>query len=283
MVKMQPLALAGSGSVTSVKISPVVLFTICDSYIRRNDGTERVIGTLLGNITDGVANITNCYTVPHNESMDQVAVDIVHHKTLFDLHQKVSKKDLVIGWFSTGYSMNGSDALIQDFYGRECSSPIHLTVDTTLTDSQMRISTYVSRSLSLGDKQLATEFIEIPCQTRLIEAERIGVDLLDKRDQKELPDDMDRLRDSFQKLSGMVEGCTQYVEDVLAGRKPANAEIGRYLSDTVAAIPYISPVDFEKMYEDNMQDMLLVMYLSSLMRTQLAIADKLGTQLLPIL
>eukprot|EP00192_Tetraselmis_astigmatica_P020930 CAMPEP_0117667482 /NCGR_PEP_ID=MMETSP0804-20121206/10996_1 /TAXON_ID=1074897 /ORGANISM="Tetraselmis astigmatica, Strain CCMP880" /LENGTH=280 /DNA_ID=CAMNT_0005475223 /DNA_START=101 /DNA_END=943 /DNA_ORIENTATION=+ len=280
---MQPLALAGSGSVTSVKISPVVLFTICDSYIRRNDGTERVIGTLLGNITDGVANITNCYTVPHNESMDQVAVDIVHHKTLFDLHQKVSKKDLVIGWFSTGYSMNGSDALIQDFYGRECSSPIHLTVDTTLTDSQMRISTYVSRSLSLGDKQLATEFIEIPCQTRLIEAERIGVDLLDKRDQKELPDDMDRLRDSFQKLSGMVEGCTQYVEDVLAGRKPANAEIGRYLSDTVAAIPYISPVDFEKMYEDNMQDMLLVMYLSSLMRTQLAIADKLGTQLLPIL
>jgi translation initiation factor 3 subunit F len=60
-------------------------------------------------------------------------------------------------------------------------------------------------------------------------------------------------------------------------------EIGRYLSDTVAAIPYISPEDFDKMFEDNMQDMLLLMYLSNLMRTQLAIADKLGTQLLPIL
>jgi translation initiation factor 3 subunit F len=70
---------------------------------------------------------------------------------------------------------------------------------------------------------------------------------------------------------------------VKAGKKEANMEIGRYLSDTVAAIPYISPEDFDKMFEDNMQDMLLLMYLSNLMRTQLAIADKLGTQLLPIL
>lgn len=43
-----------------------------------------------------------------------------------------------------------------------------------MTDNQMRIATYVSRSLTLGDKQLATEFIEIPCETRMIEAERIG-------------------------------------------------------------------------------------------------------------
>ena len=70
---------------------------------------------------------------------------------------------------------------------------------------------------------------------------------------------------------------------VQAGRKEPNFEIGRYLSDTISAIPYISPDEFDKLFEDNMQDMLLVMYLSSLMRTQLAIADKLGTQLLPIL
>mmetsp|Transcript_35473 Transcript_35473/g.63280 ORF Transcript_35473/g.63280 Transcript_35473/m.63280 type:complete len:283 (-) Transcript_35473:80-928(-) len=280
---MQPLALASSGTVSSCKVNPVVLFTICDAYIRRNEGAERVIGTLLGNISGGVASITNCYTVPHNESMDQVAVDIVHHKTLFDLHQKVSKKEVVIGWFSTGYTMAGSDALIQDFYGRECPSPIHLTVDTTMTNNQMKIATYISRSLTLGDKQLATEFIEVPCQTRMIEAERIGVDLLDKKDQKSIPGDMERLEQSFTSLADMLDTCKSYVDDVLAGKKEANMEIGRYLSDTVAAIPYISPEDFDKMFEDNMQDMLLLMYLSNLMRTQLAIADKLGTQLLPIL
>lgn len=68
-----------------------------------------------------------------------------------------------------------------------------------------------------------------------------------------------------------------------AGRKEPNTEIGRYLAETVAALPYVSPQEFDKLFEDNMQDMLLLMYLSSLMRTQIAIADKLGTQLLPIL
>jgi hypothetical protein len=28
----------------------------------------------------------------------QVAVDIIHHKTMFELHQKVNKDDVVIGW-----------------------------------------------------------------------------------------------------------------------------------------------------------------------------------------
>lgn len=39
---------AGLSTNLIVKIHPVVLFTICDSYERRNDTQYRVIGTLLG-------------------------------------------------------------------------------------------------------------------------------------------------------------------------------------------------------------------------------------------
>jgi hypothetical protein len=50
-----------------------VLFNICDAYIRRNEGQERVIGTLLGSVGhDGSVVIKNCYAVPHNESQGQV-------------------------------------------------------------------------------------------------------------------------------------------------------------------------------------------------------------------
>lgn len=38
-----------------VKIHPVVLFTICDSYERRNDSQYRVIGTLLGKSHIGIS------------------------------------------------------------------------------------------------------------------------------------------------------------------------------------------------------------------------------------
>ena len=56
----------------SVQLHPVVLFSICDGYVRRSEKQDRVIGTLLGTVSDGVVEIKNCYIVPHNESAEQV-------------------------------------------------------------------------------------------------------------------------------------------------------------------------------------------------------------------
>jgi translation initiation factor 3 subunit F len=54
-------------------VEAVVLFNICDSYVRRPDQAERVIGTLLGSVLpDGTIHVRNSYVVPHSESADQV-------------------------------------------------------------------------------------------------------------------------------------------------------------------------------------------------------------------
>ena len=71
---MAPLNLPVGQTSITVRVQPVVLFSICDAYIRRNEGKERVIGTLLGSISDGVVDVRDCYAVPHNESMDQVSL-----------------------------------------------------------------------------------------------------------------------------------------------------------------------------------------------------------------
>lgn len=49
-----------------------------------------------------------------------------------------------------------------------------MVVDTTLRDEKFNISAYTSRTLALGDKQLATEFVEIPCDTIFGDVERVG-------------------------------------------------------------------------------------------------------------
>lgn len=57
----------------SAKVHPIVIFNICDCYVRRPDQAERVIGTLLGSVLpDGTVDVRNSYAVPHNESSDQV-------------------------------------------------------------------------------------------------------------------------------------------------------------------------------------------------------------------
>lgn len=49
-----------------------MLFTITDAFIRRKSEQERVVGTLLGTIADGVVEVRNCYAVPHSESNESV-------------------------------------------------------------------------------------------------------------------------------------------------------------------------------------------------------------------
>ena len=123
---MAPLNLPVGQTSITVRVQPVVLFSICDAYIRRNEGKDRVIGTLLGSISDGVVDIRECYAVPHNESMDQVnlcptkctscysgnkqpckeratpyaqvEMDIVHHRTLSELRRRVNNKERIVGW-----------------------------------------------------------------------------------------------------------------------------------------------------------------------------------------
>ena len=49
------------------RLHPVVVFSILDHYVMRNEGQTRVFGTLLGINNDGVVEVRNCFPVPHIE------------------------------------------------------------------------------------------------------------------------------------------------------------------------------------------------------------------------
>lgn len=262
----------------SARIQPVVLFNICDCYVRRPDQAERVIGTLLGSVSaDGVVEISNSYAVPHNESADQVALDIDYHHTMFASHQKVNPKEVIVGWYSTGSGVSGGSTLIHEFYSRELPNPIHLTVDTGFTNGDASIKGYVSHILSLGDRQLAAQFQEIPLDLRMIEAERVGFDILKKTMVDKLPNDLEKMEATMERVHALVDDVYQYVDGVVEGRLIPDNNIGRFISDTISSLPKLSPAAFEKVFSDRIQDNYALVYLSSLSRAQLGIAEKLNT------
>jgi translation initiation factor 3 subunit F len=77
----------------------VVYFGILDHYSRRSELQQRVIGTLLGTINaDGSVVISGCFPVPHNETDEQVAVDMEYHRTMFELHRQVNAQEVIVGW-----------------------------------------------------------------------------------------------------------------------------------------------------------------------------------------
>lgn len=268
---------------STARIQPVVLFSICDSYVRRPDQSDRVIGTLLGSVSaDGVIDIKNSYAVPHSESADQVALDIDYHHNMYTSHQKVNPKEVIVGWYSTGFGVSGGSALIHEFYSREATNAgqitaVHLTVDTSFTNGEASVKAFVSSNLSLADRPLAAQFYEIPLDMRMLEAEKIGFDILKMTKVDKLPTDLEGMEASMERVRSLIEDVYKYVDDVVEGRVAPDNNIGRFIADTLASVPKMSPAAFDKVLNDKIQDNYALVYLASLTRTQLSIAEKLNT------
>jgi translation initiation factor 3 subunit F len=83
----------------------------------------------------------------------------------------------------------------------------------------------------------------------------------------------------MEKLYNLLETASNYVDSVVEGKVAPDAEMGRQVADTLATVPRIRPEVFDKLFNDSLQDLLMVTYLSNITRTQLTIAEKLNASL----
>jgi len=264
-------------------VRPVVLFSVIDHYSRREEGQDRVIGTLLGTETDGVIQVCSCFPVPHTLTEEQVALNTDFHATMLQLHQRVHPKHKVVGWYSTGEEVNDSSLLFHDFYGQDCEKPVHLLLDLGLGDRRMSCKAYASVGLTLGEMRLGTVFEEIKLTVLNTESDQLGLDTLLKAssDPGAAPtsanalSDVDSMEATIKKLLRTLEGVMEFVEKMKDGKAEADPKVVRLLQDLVAAAPRLPAASFDKMFNAQVQDILAVVYLANLTRTQLALAEKL--------
>jgi len=270
---------------SSCRLHPVVIFSILDHYVRRTENQDRVIGTLLGVPSDsgsGIIEVRNSFPVPHVEG-DQVAVDMEFHRNMYNLHRKTAPNEVIVGWYATGLEINENSVVIHDFYGKEmgaASSPIHLVVDTGLTNDTMGIKAYMGTSLSFFEKTLGSFFQPIPLELTTLGADKIGLDVLSRARKDEngsvsLLSDLDTLEASILKLLELLGRVSEYVDAVVSGSIQGDNQIGRFLAKAVALLPKTDMEVMEKVFHGSIQDLLMVVYLGNLTRAQLTLAEKL--------
>lgn len=262
-------------------VHPAVLFSIVDHYSRREEDQNRVIGTLLGTIgDDGEVTVCSCFPVPHTETDEQVAVNTDFHATMLQLHQRVYPKQQVVGWYSTGVEVNDSSILFHEFYGQEVERPVHLLLDLGLGASRMSCKVYVSAQLTLGEMVVGSVFQDIKC-TVDSQADRVGIDTVLKSSGEGHATlagpggtgEEASMEPVIKKLLRTLENVMEHVEK--AGVGSTDPAILRLLQDVVASAPRMPAVQFNQMFNSQVQDMLVVVYLANLTRTQLALAEKL--------
>lgn len=266
-------------------VHPAVLFSIVDHYSRREEEQQRVIGTLLGTVDDeGKVVVCSCFPVPHTETEEQVAVNTDFHATMLQLHQRVYPKQQVVGWYSTGEEVNDSSILFHDFYGQEVERPVHLLLDLGLGESRMSCKAYISAQLSLGEMVLGTVFQDIKL-TVDGQADRVGIDTVLKTSSHEAMEgpggsagqgptaEVESMELVVKKLLRTLENVMEHVEK--QGVHSTDPGVLRLLQDVVASAPRMPAIQFDQMFNSQVQDMLVVVYLANLTRTQLALAEKL--------
>jgi len=200
---------------------------------------------------------------------------------MYELHKKVNPSEVIVGWYSTSSEVTEHSVLIHEYYSRETKNPVLLTIDTSLKGVRMGMKTYVSTKMGVPSKTVGTMFTPIPLDITTYEPEKVGLEWLQhgKHNPKRITNmstDLQQVAGACAKLQQKLDIVLKYVDDVLAGKIQADSNVGRELMEMINSIPQINREDFEEMLNSNLKDLLMVVYLSNLTRTQLAINEKLS-------
>eukprot|EP00051_Salpingoeca_urceolata_P002301 m.48959 g.48959 ORF g.48959 m.48959 type:complete len:287 (-) comp12036_c0_seq2:49-909(-) len=272
------------GFTPTVKLLPVVYLSVLDHYQRRSEGQPRVIGTLLGTVVGTQVQVTSCFPVPHSETDETVAVDMDYHRTMSELHQRVNPKEVIVGWYATGNEVTEHSTLIHEFYSRDTKNPVHICIDTKLSGGRMSVLAVVSAPMGVPKtgEAVGTLFTPVKCEVELHEPERIALDLMqrglgrEKAGTTSFITDLEQVFESTAKLQDMLGMVIEYVNKVVAGEIKGDPQVGKFLLDTLAAVPKLDPAQVEQLFKTTLQDLLLVVYLSNITRQQVMLQEKLS-------
>ncbi|KAK9479922.1 hypothetical protein V1514DRAFT_326881 [Lipomyces japonicus] len=272
----------------NIIVHPQALFSILDQTLRRNEGQERVIGTLLGTRSeDGTEiEVKSSFAVPHIASATQVEIDIEYHKAMYNLYHKANPKEVLIGWYATSLELNGFDALIQNLYSSVSNGTypypaVHLTVQTD-PSLDFALKAYISTNVGVVPDKIAESclFVPVPYELRYSEAEKSSLELVVGAKSNENRDvsiinDIQNLERSIEEVLEMIDRVSKYVESVINGSNPGSVAIGKFLLSSLTLAPKVDVDELEKLFNSHLQDILLIVYLSNTLKTQVELFNTL--------
>jgi translation initiation factor 3 subunit F len=296
MSTLEALSLPGEDALPTIKVHPTVVFSILNHFSRRSDLEARVIGTLLGTKTGNVIEITNCYGVPFVEEEDEIKIKINqdYHKQMYTAHRRINRKEEILGWYSTtainGAYITNTSSVINSFYAKQCDDemPIHLVVDSTLGGDTMGIRAFMAKPITLGDATFADMFEEVKVDLVMSPAESTALyhmmtgetgtgaqDWANASVISAVPTDRAAVGNAVEHLLKTLDELSTYVDDVVSGKVAPNAALGVELSHALSSLQTYKKEELSATLQNKMQDMLMIAYLSTLMKTQLKISEKL--------
>lgn len=280
---------AASSPYKNVVVHPLVLLSVVDHYNRiAKDTKKRVVGILLGETHQGKVDVTNCYAVPFEEDPKDANVwflDHNYHEAMFAMFKKVNAKEKVVGWYSTGPKIRPADLEINELIRRYTSHPVLTIIDVNPKDDlEIPTEAYISlESENENQSKIRRSFVHIPSEIGAYEAEEVGVEhlLRDIRDTTEstVADQVNAKLTSLKGLKKRLEEMHVYLQKVCDGKMPVNHQIIYNIQDIFNLSPNLKVEELVKSFAVSTNDNMLVVYLSSLTRSIIALHNLINNKM----
>jgi len=269
----------------------LVLLSTVDHYNRlAKDTKKRVVGVLLGEVRKNkfgvIVDITNSYAVPFEEDENIWFLDHDFHETMGSMFKKVSARENVIGWYSTGPRIRSPDLEINEMFRKYTPNPVLVIIDVQPKEEfEIPTKAYVAIEEVREDLTEAPKiaFRHIDSEIGALEAEEVGVEHL-LRDVKDtsvstLATQVHGKLLSLKSLISHLQEMNQYLANVLAQNLPLNHQILGQMQDIFNLAPNLSIEELSKSFAIKTNDMMLVIYLSSLIRSVIALHSLINNKL----
>jgi len=270
-----------------VVVHPIVLLSVVDHYNRlAKDTKKRVVGMLLGSVSKGVVDITNCYAVPFEEDERDLKIwylDHSFHEQMFAMFKKVNASEKLVGWYSTGPKIKPGDLQIDALVRRYCPNPVMVIVDVKPKALGIPTEAYHAVEEIREGQQQSWTFKHVPSEIGAMESEEVGVEHL-LRDVKDmtistLANQVTQKLGALKGLAARLSEVDAYLQNVAAGKMPLNHQIIYRLQDIFNLLPNLNVEELVKAFATKTNDMMLAIYLSSIIRAVVALHNLVDNRL----
>mmetsp|Transcript_37379 Transcript_37379/g.33520 ORF Transcript_37379/g.33520 Transcript_37379/m.33520 type:complete len:97 (-) Transcript_37379:545-835(-) len=96
---------------------------------------------------------------------------------MFSMFRKISAKEKVVGWYTTGTKFKPHDIEIHEVFKKYCAHPVLVMIDVEHVDELgLPTEAYTSTEEVTRDGTIIKQFVHIPSTVQAFEPEEIGVE-----------------------------------------------------------------------------------------------------------
>jgi 26S proteasome regulatory subunit N8 len=260
----------------------LVLLNCVDHYNRVAKNTsKRVVGVLLGRTNAGTVDITNSFAVPFEEDKKDPDVWYLDHNylaTMETMFRKVDAREYVVGFYSTGPKIRANDLQIEELMRKYVAQPIFVIIDVRQDHEGVPVKAYMAvETLQEDGKETKLAFSHLTAVIDATESEEVGVEhLLRDINDPTVSTLAGTIRHKMTALKGLkssLEEMHSYLTRVLSGEMQPNNKIMYNIQSMFNLLPNLNVDALARAFVEKSNDMHLVIYISSIVRSVVALHD----------